>query len=74
MVKDLRTQCRFRGLNPGGSTQALRDRIKDHMLGTGDFSIVSDVGPEGGTSMYVRVDECHGEWPTLQVICHVYPL
>ena len=36
MLKDLRTQCRARGLTPAGSREALADRIKENMLQTGD--------------------------------------
>ena len=36
MLKDMRIQCRARGLNPGGSREALMERVRDHMLETGD--------------------------------------
>jgi SPIRAL1-like protein len=36
LLKDLRIQCRARGLNPGGSREALQERVRDHMLETGD--------------------------------------
>lgn len=34
--KDLRIQCRARGLNPGGSRDALQERVAEHMLATGN--------------------------------------
>ncbi len=37
MLKDLRTQCRARGLNPGGSREALAERVGEHMLATQDL-------------------------------------
>ena len=36
LLKDLRVQCRARGISPAGSREALADRLKDHMLVTGD--------------------------------------
>lgn len=46
MIKDLRIQCRTRGLNPGGAKETLIDRLKKHMLETGDFTLMSDVPVE----------------------------
>lgn len=37
LLKDLRIQCRARGLNPGGSRPALVDRVHEHMMATGDL-------------------------------------
>lgn len=37
LLKDLRIQCRARGLNPGGNREVLADRLKEHMLQTGDL-------------------------------------
>ncbi len=37
MLKDLRTQCRARGLNPGGSREALCERVGEHMTATQDL-------------------------------------
>lgn len=37
LLKDLRIQCRARGLNPGGSRETLVERVKEHMLETGDM-------------------------------------
>lgn len=37
LLKDLRIQCRARGLNPGGSRPALVERVHEHMLATGDL-------------------------------------
>lgn len=36
-LKDLRTQCRARSLNPGGSRAALADRVGEHMTSTQDL-------------------------------------
>ena len=36
LLKDLRIQCRSRGINPGGSREALADRVREHMLQTGN--------------------------------------
>ncbi len=37
LLKDLRIQCRARGLNPGGGKEALIERLRDVMLATGDL-------------------------------------
>lgn len=37
LLKDLRIACRARGLNPGGSRESLFERVKEHMLQTGDL-------------------------------------
>jgi hypothetical protein len=37
MLKDLRTQCRARGLNPGGSRSALQERVGEHMTSSQDL-------------------------------------
>lgn len=37
LLKDLRIQCRARGLNPGGNREVLLERLKEHMLLTGDL-------------------------------------
>jgi SPIRAL1-like protein len=37
LLKDLRIQCRARGLNPGGNREVLAERLKEHMLQTGDL-------------------------------------
>ena len=34
--KDLRIQCRARGLNPGGSREVLQERLAEHMMETSD--------------------------------------
>jgi hypothetical protein len=36
LLKDLRIQCRARGLNPGGGKEDLLERIKEHMMSTND--------------------------------------
>ncbi|GLI70747.1 hypothetical protein VaNZ11_015774 [Volvox africanus] len=46
-LKDLRLLCRGRGLNPAGGKEQLEDRLKQHMLTTGNFSTqVPSDGPE----------------------------
>lgn len=42
LLKDLRIQCRARGINPGGSREALQERVKDHMMETGNFGLVAE--------------------------------
>jgi hypothetical protein len=37
LVKDMRGYCRARGLSPAGGKEQLADRIKAHMLETGDW-------------------------------------
>ena len=36
LLKDLRIQCRARGVSPAGSREALIERIKEHMIETQD--------------------------------------
>lgn len=43
-IKDLRVQCRARGVSPAGSMETLRDRIKEHMLATKDFGLKAEDG------------------------------
>ncbi|GFR46187.1 hypothetical protein Agub_g7716 [Astrephomene gubernaculifera] len=38
-LKDLRILARARGLNPAGGKDQLEDRLKQHMISTGNFSI-----------------------------------
>lgn len=44
LLKDLRTNCRARNINPGGSRESLCQRLKENMLDTQDFSLVSEDG------------------------------
>ena len=37
MVKDLRIQCRARGITPAGSRDVLIERLREHMIDTGDL-------------------------------------
>lgn len=37
MMKDLRIQCRARGITPAGGREALIERLKEHMLDTNDL-------------------------------------
>lgn len=36
LLKDLRIQCRVRGLNPAGGKEQLTERLKEHMIATND--------------------------------------
>ena len=36
LLKDLRVQCRARGISPAGSREALLERLRDDMLQTHD--------------------------------------
>ncbi|WPT13564.1 Protein SPIRAL1 [Picochlorum sp. SENEW3] len=42
LLKDLRIQCRARGLNPGGGRETLFERLKENMLKTGNTELVSE--------------------------------
>lgn len=37
LLKDLRIQCRARGLSPAGGKEQLSDRLKEHMIATKDW-------------------------------------
>jgi protein SPIRAL1 and related proteins len=37
LLKDMRIQCRARGISPAGGLDALRARLKDAMLESGDL-------------------------------------
>ncbi|KAG2499562.1 hypothetical protein HYH03_002507 [Edaphochlamys debaryana] len=45
-IKDLRVQCRARGLTPAGGIEALKDRLKENMLETKDFALKSETGED----------------------------
>ncbi|KAG1671398.1 hypothetical protein FOA52_011895 [Chlamydomonas sp. UWO 241] len=47
--KDLRIQTRARGLSPAGSQEALRDRLKEAMIETKDFSLKNEDGSDATT-------------------------
>jgi hypothetical protein len=36
-IKDLRVQCRVRGVSPAGGKEALEQRLKEHMFATNDL-------------------------------------
>ena len=36
LLKDLRVQCRARGISPAGARDVLADRLKENMLATND--------------------------------------
>jgi SPIRAL1-like protein len=37
ILKDLRVQCRVRGVSPAGSKETLEQRLKEHMFATNDL-------------------------------------
>lgn len=39
LLKDLRNQCRARGLTPAGGRESLVDRLQEHMIETGDLYV-----------------------------------
>lgn len=39
LLKDLREQLRARGQNPGGGMEDLRERLKEHMVSSGDYRL-----------------------------------
>ena len=53
MLGDLRAQLRARGVNPAGGQAELKERLKDHMLATGNFSLGGSAPPPiaGGSTM-----------------------
>jgi SPIRAL1-like protein len=36
LLKDLRIQCRVRGISPAGGKEQLTERLKEHMIATND--------------------------------------
>eukprot|EP01024_Parvocaulis_polyphysoides_P002118 TRINITY_DN10652_c0_g1_i1.p1 TRINITY_DN10652_c0_g1~~TRINITY_DN10652_c0_g1_i1.p1 ORF type:complete len:294 (-),score=25.45 TRINITY_DN10652_c0_g1_i1:118-951(-) len=44
LLKDLRIQCRVRGISPAGGKQTLTDRLQEYMLNYKDFTIRDDEG------------------------------
>lgn len=44
LLKDLRIQCRVRGISPAGGKEQLSERLKEHMLATGDFNVKNEAG------------------------------
>ncbi|PNH10304.1 Protein SPIRAL1 [Tetrabaena socialis] len=45
-LKDLRVQCRARGLTPAGNLEVLRDRLKEVMIESQDFALKSETGED----------------------------
>ncbi len=45
LLKDLRIQCRARGVSPAGSREALMERIKEHMIETQDLCVPTLTSP-----------------------------
>lgn len=37
MLKDMRIQCRARGLSPAGGKEQLTERLREHMIATNDL-------------------------------------
>jgi SPIRAL1-like protein len=37
LLKDMRTQCRLRGISPAGGKEQLAERLKENMLATKDL-------------------------------------
>ncbi|KIZ00904.1 hypothetical protein MNEG_7059 [Monoraphidium neglectum] len=46
LLKDLRIQCRARGISPAGGKEQLAERVREHMLETGDFSMKNETGED----------------------------
>ncbi|KAK9916510.1 hypothetical protein WJX75_003536 [Coccomyxa subellipsoidea] len=42
LLKDLRIQCRARGVSPAGSRESLIQRIKEHMIETQDYTMKAE--------------------------------
>lgn len=67
LLKDLRVQCRARGISPAGSREALADRLKDHMLATNDlcapgprslgYLSFADCASTGGLSLHLLLSK-----------------
>ncbi|GBF99486.1 hypothetical protein Rsub_12154 [Raphidocelis subcapitata] len=64
MLKDLRVYARAHGLSPAGGKEQLADRIKAHMLESGDCTFITDTGEVLMTSEMVagtsNADVAHG--------------
>lgn len=48
-IKDMRIQTRTRGLSPAGQVETLRERLKEHMLSSGDFALKTEDGSDMAT-------------------------
>jgi len=59
LLKDLRIQCRARGINPGGGRETLVERLRENILSTGDLYVL---------------DRCHGGGydgvPLIIIVCY----
>ncbi|CAL8467267.1 g6803 [Coccomyxa elongata] len=66
LLKDLRIQCRARGVSPAGSREALMERIKEHMIETQDFTMKAEgtlpesTAQTGGAEAFNVGDVPHG--------------
>ncbi|KAK9809308.1 hypothetical protein WJX73_003421 [Symbiochloris irregularis] len=45
LLRDLRVECRARGISPAGAREVLADRLKENMLVTNDFSLKGEGEP-----------------------------
>ncbi|KAJ9505667.1 hypothetical protein QJQ45_026705 [Haematococcus lacustris] len=63
--KDLRVQTRARNLSPAGGVEALKDRLKEAMLSSGDFALKDENGEDLPTAVVVAglssEDTAHGK-------------
>lgn len=60
LLKDLRTNCRARNLNPGGSRESLFERLKENMLDTQDYSLVEEDGQKKASVDQARALQPNG--------------
>eukprot|EP00879_Flechtneria_rotunda_P008641 GHRR01009054.1.p1 GENE.GHRR01009054.1~~GHRR01009054.1.p1 ORF type:complete len:191 (-),score=40.13 GHRR01009054.1:1702-2274(-) len=44
LLKDLRIQCRARGLSPAGGKEQLTERLKEDMIATNDYTMRTETG------------------------------
>lgn len=44
LLKDLRIQCRARGLSPAGGKEQLTERLRDDMIATNDYNMRTETG------------------------------
>jgi len=52
-LRDLRVQLRAREQSPAGGQEALRDRLKEHMVSSNDFAIKNEDGADMATVVVV---------------------
>eukprot|EP00197_Chlamydomonas_leiostraca_P015503 CAMPEP_0202867218 /NCGR_PEP_ID=MMETSP1391-20130828/8941_1 /ASSEMBLY_ACC=CAM_ASM_000867 /TAXON_ID=1034604 /ORGANISM="Chlamydomonas leiostraca, Strain SAG 11-49" /LENGTH=187 /DNA_ID=CAMNT_0049547235 /DNA_START=80 /DNA_END=643 /DNA_ORIENTATION=+ len=61
LLKDLRIQCRVRGVSPGGGIEQLRQRLKEHMLESNDFAIKDETGADVSSGPSVAGQTTHDQ-------------